>query len=101
MAAQTSTWWFPSPINTLRTKFTGLDRSRQTAVLVILILVSILIIIGLIMMSIRHIISLRRPGQYRATEYLKLDNLDEDEMISNGHESDETTTTPFTPLERS
>lgn len=53
-------------------------------------------------MGIRHYNSLRSSRPYPAAEYLKLENLDEDEMMGNGHghESDETAT-PFIPIERS
>lgn len=100
MAVQTSTWWFQSPLETIRTKFTKLDRSGQTAVLVILILVLILMAISLVVISIRHFTSLRFPRFSRTTEYFKLENLDNDDITSNGHQSDEVTTS-LTQLEHS
>jgi hypothetical protein len=99
VSSQSSIWWFKSPIDNLRDKFTELNHSRQTAVLVILILIIIILVIAFVSISIRFLISLRVPIPHRDTEYVRLENLDDD-TISNGHRSDETTI-PLTQIEQS
>src|SRR5690349_11263161 len=46
-STHSSLWWWKSPIDNIRNKFTELDRSHQTVVLVTLILIVIIASIGL------------------------------------------------------
>jgi hypothetical protein len=89
-----SSWWLKSPIENIRNKFTELDRSRQTVVLVTLILLFIITMILLISIVLYNFTSVRCPSisfsKHNNREYVMLENLDPD-SISNEHMSNETT----------
>lgn len=90
VSSQSSIWWLKSPIANIRNKFTELNRTRQIIVLVVLTLLASFSIGAIIFISIRIFLSLRTSDPHKNTEYVRLENLDDD-AISNGHEPTETT----------
>jgi len=85
--------WFKFPIDKIRNKFNELDSSRQTMIIIALILFLISIIICLITISLRQLIGSRLTSRQKHdnVEYFMLQNIDdndddESKLIStNGH----------------
>ncbi|CAF5009972.1 unnamed protein product, partial [Rotaria sp. Silwood1] len=80
-----SSWWYKSPIDQIRDKFSKLDGSHQTIVLIILILILILWSICFIMFIIRQFnilcfSSKSTINQHVNVEYVVLENLDDDQI---------------------
>ncbi|CAF0847835.1 unnamed protein product [Rotaria sp. Silwood1] len=80
-----SSWWYKSPIDQIRDKFSKLDGSHQTIVLIILILILILWSICFIMFFIRQFnilcfSSKSTINQHVNVEYVVLENLDDDQI---------------------
>jgi hypothetical protein len=95
-SSHSSIWWLKSPMEGIRDKFTKLDHSHQTLVMVLLILMIILSCICSIGMVIRLFINRRdNSTPHNGVEYIMLGNLDEDEHLSN-----EATTIPISQIEQ-
>jgi uncharacterized membrane protein len=84
-------------LNKIRNKFSELDSSRQTIVIVSIILFLISIIICLITISLRQIFHSRSSSQQERghVEYVMLQNVDDEDdsrvRPTNGHTKTETT----------
>jgi len=91
-----SSWWLPSPIENIRNKFIELDRPHQTAILVTLILLLIIISILFTSTVLYHFTSFHCPSisfwKHNNREYVMLEHLDSDTISNdNDHMSNETT----------
>jgi hypothetical protein len=90
-----SNWWLiKSPIDNIRNKFSELNHSRQTVVLVILFVVLVTSSIIVISIGICYFTSFRFPSisisRHNNSEYIMLEDFDNDE-VSNENISNQTT----------
>ncbi|UJR15817.1 hypothetical protein I4U23_002746 [Adineta vaga] len=90
-SSYSSNWWLPSPISTIQTKFTELDRSYQKAILILLISLLFFSGIFLIVTSIRHLrsssVTRKTEGLFKNIEYVPLEDLADDQ--NNNHDEND------------
>ncbi len=90
--------WFNIPFNKIRNRFSKLNSSRQTIIIIAIILFLISIIICLITISLRRIFNSRLSLQpeHNNVEYVMLQNVDDEDeesrvISTNGHTKSQTT----------
>ena len=89
LSMQASNRWFHSPLNSLRSQFSDLDRPHQTKIIIFLIVFICFLSICIVTLGVRQIrLSSASEQKHNHVEYVMLQNLADDD--DNNDDDDET-----------